>query len=211
MKINVPNRSFAWILSLSLCGVAVTLAHPMTSIARDGAAVSEDAAETAAPEKVTVFDAGTLLVPAEIKRAKAANNLIEHEFKASAGGGDDAVTARVTMMASGGGIKANIDRWVGQFTGPKRKTGETQETKSGDWVVHTIKISGQYAERMGGGPFAGGRVVRRDDYAMMGAILVEPKGESPGQRQYFVKMIGPESVINKNEEAFKKMVNSVGQ
>ncbi|MFG0290448.1 MAG: gluconolactonase [Rhodopirellula sp. JB044] len=162
-------------------------------------------------EKIDVFGAGTLVVPAEFKRAPKANNIIEHEFQASAGEGEDAQTARVTMMPASGGVKANIDRWIGQFSGPDRKTVGPKETQSGGWAVHTVQVSGQYATRMGGGPFAGGRMVRHEGYAMMGAILVEPEGDSPRRRQYFVKMIGPEAVIKANSESFKKMVTSVGQ
>lgn len=205
-----------WIGSVALSTVAL----PSWVNAGPPAAAVEatEAKSPAAPStKIEVFDAGTLVVPAEFKKAKKANNIIDHEFAVSIGEGDDAPTARVTMMPASGGVKANIDRWIGQFSGVAKKVQPTEETASGKWNVYVVEISGEYAERMGGGPFAGGRIVKQSDYAMMGAVLIEPERESPEQpesanrREYFVKMIGPKSVIDAHGKAFKKMVNSVGQ
>jgi len=169
-------------------------------------AIAKEAVADAPTAEIKVFESGKLIVPAEFQKSAAKSRIIEHEFSVSMGEGDDAPTARVTMMRAGGGVEANIDRWKGQFSGAEKKVEETEESDSGPWKVYTVKISGEYSERMGGGPFAGGRMVKRDDYAMMGAILVEPQG-----RQYFVKMIGPKSVIDQNEKRFKKMVKSVGE
>src|SRR5450432_3402808 len=43
--------------------------------------------------------------------------MVEHEFAIPASKGDSA-DGRLTVMAAGGGIDANIDRWYGQFTQP---------------------------------------------------------------------------------------------
>lgn len=212
-------RTASVLSALSLGVVASVAASPKSTAFADepAAAVAGKDAPVAAATKIEVFDAGTLVVPAEFKKAKKANNIIDHEFAVSIGEGKDALTARVTMMPASGGVKANIERWIGQFSGPAKKVEPTEETVSGKWDVYVVKISGEYAERMGGGPFAGGRVVKQDDYAMMGAILIEPGPDSPEQpefarrREYFVKMIGPQAVIDAHSEAFKKMVNSVGQ
>lgn len=163
-------------------------------------AVAEPTAE------IDVFGEGKLVVPAGFKNSKAKSRIIEHEFSATAGEGDDAPTARVTMMRAGGGVAANIDRWKGQFGGSDKKVEETEVIESGKLTVHTVKVTGEYTETMGGGPFSGGKKVKRPDYAMLGSILVDSKG-----RQYFVKMIGPADVIEANEAAFKKMVNSAGK
>ena len=95
----------------------------------------------------------------------------------------------------------------GSSVGTEKKVGEAKVTETGELTVHTIKINGSYMETMGGGgPFSGGKKVKRDGYAMLWAILVEPKGA-----QYYVKMIGPASVIDANEKAFKEMVTSAGK
>ncbi|EMI41573.1 hypothetical protein RRSWK_05863 [Rhodopirellula sp. SWK7] len=207
---EVIPMKFAPMRPLSILLASACLFAVPTIVVGDETATAEPATD-AKSETINVFDSGTLVVPAEFKRAPKANNIIEHEFQASAGEGEEAETARLTMMPASGGVKANIDRWIGQFSGSDRKTVGPKETQSGGWTVHVVEVSGQYATRMGGGPFAGGRMVRNDGYAMLGAILVEPEGDSPRRRQYFVKMIGPESVIKANGESFKKMVTSVGQ
>ncbi len=220
MKLTLSRAALA-LTALCFCGMAAGVVAPLRSVsaaAPEGTIEDADGKESSgSPTKIEIFDAGTLVVPAEFKKAKRANNIIDHEFAVSVGEGDAAETARVTMMPAAGGVKANIDRWIGQFSGDARKATPTEETVSGKWNVYVVKISGDYAERMGGGPFSGGRFVKHPNYAMMGAILVEPDQDSPEQpqfahrREYFVKMIGPEKVIAAHAKAFKKMVQSVGQ
>ncbi|MDF1842123.1 MAG: hypothetical protein P1U77_11865 [Rubripirellula sp.] len=163
-------------------------------------------AEEAKVEKVSVFNAGELVVPADFKRVQPQSRILEHEFQAKAGDGDDAATARLTMMGAGGDVAANIQRWKGQFVGGDPAKQKVEEMKLGDWKVHLVDVSGSYAERTGGGPFAGGKVVNRKDYAMAGAILVHPEG-----RKYFLKLIGPGKVVKANREAFVKMIKSLDE
>ena len=167
-----------------------------------GVVTADDAKEK--PEQVSVFNSATLVVPATFKRVPVKSRIIEHEFQAQAGKGDDAKTARVTMMAAGGDVAANIARWKGQFTGGDQEAQKTEDMKLGDWKVYIVDVAGGFQERMGGGPFAGGKVVERTDHAMAGAILVHPEG-----RKYFVKMIGPASVVKANRESFVKMIKSI--
>lgn len=153
--------------------------------------------------QVNVFDEGTLSVPADFKRTEVKSRIIEHEFQATAGEGDAKKTARVTMMAAGGDVKANISRWKGQFAGGEAEDQKTEEMKVGDWNVYVVDVTGSYQERTGG-PFAGGKVVERTGYAMTGAILVHAEG-----RKYFVKMIGPQQVIKANRKAFVEMIKGI--
>lgn len=163
--------------------------------------VSVRAADT--KESVTVFGEADIAVPADFKRVEPKSRIIQHEFQAKAGEGDAAKTARVTMMAAGGDVKANIQRWQGQFAGGDQDARKTEEIKVGKWKVYIVDVNGSYAERMGG-PFAGGKVVNHKDYAMAGAILEHPDG-----RKFFLKMIGPSDVVKANRKAFVSMVKSI--
>jgi hypothetical protein len=107
-------------------------------------------------------------------------------------------------MAAGGDVKANIDRWKGQFTGGNAEAQKVEELKVGDWTVHMVDLSGKYKESMGGGPFAPGKVVERENYAMIGGILVDPKG-----RKYFIKMTGPAELVKSNREGVLKMIEGL--
>ncbi len=107
-------------------------------------------APASAADPVSVFDEAKLEVPADWTEKQPASQIIEREFTFKNGEGDDAPTARITMMASGGGIKANIERWKGQFTGGKAEDQKTETKQIGKWNVHIVDLSGTFAESMGG-------------------------------------------------------------
>ena len=156
--------------------------------------------------EVNVFGAGSLEVPASFKKVAPKSSIIEHEFQAKTGEGKEGETARVTFMAAGGDVKANIQRWKGQFAGGKAEDQKVEEMKLGNWQIYIVDVNGSFAERMGGGPFAGGKVINRENYAMAGAILVHPEG-----RKYFVKMIGPAAVVKANRKSFVSMIKSINE
>jgi len=166
--------------------------------------LAEDSAQEESAAEINIFGVTTMQVPAAFKRTAAANRLIEHEFQARAGKGEDAKTARVYMMPAGGSVPDNITRWKNPFSGGDADDQKTEELKIGNWQVYLVDLAGTYAENTGGGPFAPGRKIQRDDYAMAGAILVAADG-----RKYFVKMIGPAEVVKKNRESFVKMIKSI--
>jgi hypothetical protein len=161
-------------------------------------------ADEPATETVSVFGEKKLEVPKTWQRTKPASSIVEHEFLLKDEEGDDAPTARVTMMAAGGDVKANIDRWKGQFTGGDAAAQKSEEKKVGKWTVHIVDLSGNFKETMGGGPFSGGKVVERTNYAMLGAILVHPEG-----RKYFVKMTGPADLVKSGREDLVSMFDGL--
>ena len=154
-------------------------------------------------DSVNVLGAAIIEVPAQFKRVKPKSSMVQHEFQAKAGEGEQEKTARVTMMAAGGDVAANIRRWKGQFAGGNKGANKVDQFTLGEWGVHIVDVNGAYAERSGG-PFAGGKVVNHENYGMTGAILVHPDG-----RKFFVKMIGPDEVIKANRDAFVAMIKSL--
>lgn len=176
--------------------VALALVAPST-----GAASAQD---KGGAESVSLFGDKELKVPENWKRTRPQSPIIEHEFSIKSGEAADAPSARVTLMAAGGDVKANIDRWKGQFTGGNAEAQKVEELKVGDWTVHMVDLSGKFKESMGGGPFAPGKVVERENYAMIGGILVDPKG-----RKYFIKMTGPAELVKSNREGIVKMVEGL--
>jgi len=176
----------------------------LTTVCLVGSGVSTAKAEEKAADTISVFGEKNLGVPKSWARTKPASSIVEHEFLVKEGEGDDAPTARVTMMAAGGDVKANIDRWKGQFAGGNAAAQKSEEKKIGKWDVHVVDLSGNFKETMGGGPFSGGKVVERTNYAMLGAILVHPEG-----RKYFVKMTGPADLVKANREGFIQMFDGL--
>lgn len=141
-------------------------------------------------------------VPEEWKKANPRIQMIEHEYALPG----DPAPARLTMMSAGGTVQENLDRWKKQFSGVDEQETKTEKFKVGDRTVHLLSLQGTYEETMGG-PFAGGRTVKRPDYAMLGAVIVA--GEDGRGAKYFIKAVGPQSVIEKNAEPFKKMLKEL--
>ena len=191
MHRNFPNLSVVFCLIASVCVLG----------SQD---VLADKPAEGKAKTITVFKSADLTVPATFKPGKQRSRIVEHEFQAVAKKDGEEKSARVYMMASGGGIEPNIKRWEGQFADGDKDKNKREEFKIGEWTVHLVDVNGSFAERMGGGPFAPGKTVIRKDYAMTGAILVHPEG-----RTYFVKMVGPGFVVKENRKAFVEMIKSL--
>ncbi len=179
-----------------------TLAVALTMLTLGGTQSRGD--EPAAAATVSVFGEKKLTIPQTWQRTRPQSSIVEHEFVVRSGEGDDAPQARVTMMAAGGDVKANIDRWKTQFTGGDAAAQKTEEKKVGDWTVHLVDLSGNFKEMVGGGPFSGGKLVDRPNYAMAGLILVHPQG-----RKYFVKMTGPAEVVKASRQDLVQMLDGL--
>lgn len=176
-----------------LAAIATCCAIAVPSTAQD--------AEAPKPETVKVFDALTLTIPGGWKSVPPKSRIVEREFTLVLDGPTEPQT-RVTLMAAGGGVKQNIERWEGQFSDGKE--AEVEQFASGENNLYFVKLDGTYNETMGGGPFSGGKKVKRENYVMLGGIIEMKDG-----RQYFIKMIGPDAEVTPQTDAFKKMLKDV--
>jgi hypothetical protein len=137
------------------------------------------------------------------KQVKPRSRIIEREFVVPPAEGER-VPGRLTMMQSGGGVKANIERWKGQFT-PTPNTGSEQEVAVDELEVaglrvHVVDLSGTFLDQPG--PFAPG--IKRPGYRMLGAII-----ETEEVGDYYVKFYGPAATVEAHREAFDQMVQSL--
>jgi len=97
--------------------------------------------------------------------------------------------------AQGGGVKANVDRWFGQFQ--NAKTAQNEVTLGRVRVVF-VQASGTFSSGMPGGP-----TMPMENYALRGAILQdEEKGD------VFVKMTGPAALVESAWLDFEAMVKA---
>lgn len=124
----------------------------------------------------------------------------------------DPKEGRMTFTISGGGTKANIDRWKMQFKLPVGDEAadavKTTTRKLDGYELSIVQISGTYVDSMGGGPFAGGKKISRPDY-MMRAIILTKDGSTAMSPKCFVKLVGPAATVKKHSKAFEKMVKSM--
>lgn len=144
----------------------------------------------------------TLTAPEDWKREEPRSRIIEHEFSVPAAEGDEQL-GRMTIMAAGGSIDANIERWYAQFKQPAGgavEAAKPEKLKVGDVEVHLVDIAGTFMDRPN--PMAAG--VERENYRMLAAILV---GDKIGQ--YFVKFYGPAKTVEEQHKAFVEMIEGL--
>lgn len=107
-------------------------------------------------------------------------------------------------QGQGGGVQANIDRWIGQFQQPSGKPSKdvaqtTKRTIHG-LSVTTVDVSGSYGGM--GGPMAATHS-SKPGYRMTAAIAEAPQGG------VFFKFTGPARTVAASQTAFNKMLDSL--
>lgn len=159
------------------------------------------------PQPITLAD-GALQAeaPGEWKPQQPRVSLIEHEFEIPAPTDDDdqpvSEPGRLTVMLSGGGVEANVARWIGQFRTADGEAVEPQveELEVSDMKVNFVTLSGVYLERRG--PFAPATAM--EDYRMLGAIV-----DLPGGADLFIKLTAPAKTADAAAKGFESLVKSL--
>ena len=121
----------------------------------------------------------------------------------AAGDPEDAETIIYFFGGSGGGIDANIERWVGQFQtesggpvpAPKRTT-----SANGPLTITAIDVSGTYVAQVRPGS---AERFNKPNFRMWAGVVETPKGP------YFVKLTGPvrtvtQALTNDDFDSFLK-------
>jgi hypothetical protein len=114
-------------------------------------------------------------------------------------GGECAVFSNI-----GGGVAANIDRWIGQFEQPDgspsaSKAKQARETINGMQVT-TVDLTGTFA---GGGMAMGAPATKKTGYRLLGAIVETPQGE------IFFKLTGPAKTVAAAQNDFRSLLKSI--
>ena len=143
--------------------------------------------EAKPPTQVELADGKlTLPVAGDWKSVEPRSRIVQFEFSIPAAEGDEK-PGRLTIMAAGGSIDANIARWVGQFRSADGKpladdAKKVERKKVSDLDVHVVDLSGSYQDKAR--PFGPG--VNRPDYRMLAAIV-----PTKGHGVWFIKSYGP--------------------
>jgi len=104
----------------------------------------------------------------------------------------------------GGGVQANIDRWIGQFSQPDGspsagRAKQRRETING-LGVSFVELNGTFNS---GGMGMGGPTTPRPGYRLLGAIVESTNGE------VFFKLTGPEKTVNAAAKDFQSLIRSI--
>lgn len=138
-----------------------------------------------------------LEVPESWEQQPASNRLRLAEFAIKPAEGEDAAEIVVySFGGGGGGVPANVSRWVKQFEAEGREVKVTQgKAPVGEYVL--VDISGTYNKPIG--PPIRQQTKRTPDSRMLAAII-----QVPGEGNYFLKMTGGKKTIAKQAENFRK-------
>lgn len=163
--------------------------------------------KAAEPFTVTIADGKVkFTAPGTWIDLKKKTQFVEVELKVPHVEADES-DARLTFSRAGGSVTANVARWQGQFKQPDNvatsERTKSEKMKIADQDTTVVDIMGTFLQSSGG-PFSGKPAVEKANYRMLAAIIAT---ENDGQ--CFVKLIGPKATVDKNAEAFMKMVKSM--
>lgn len=100
----------------------------------------------------------------------------------------------------GGTVDDNINRWGSQFEGVGQANKASME--SGGMKITIVRISGTYLAPAGPMMESQGK---KSTYKLLGSIVEAPEG------LVFFKLTGPASLIEKSEENFQGMMESIAK
>lgn len=179
------------------------------SATKTAASESEDSGQAKMPEPFEVSVARNKIkfsASGTWAAVQPRSRILESELKINRIG-TDTQDGRLTIMGAGGSIEANITRWQGQFKqADGSSTAEVTKTEVktiAGQKVNLVDISGNFIDSPGG-PFSGKPKIERENYRMLAAII-----QTPANGNYFVKLYGPKATIDKNEEHFNSMIDSL--
>jgi hypothetical protein len=132
------------------------------------------------------------------KEAPSGVRLATYQIPAQSGG--DAAQCAVYYFGKGqgGGVEANIERWIGEFKDPPPADRSTLDVHG--MPVHRVRVSGTYfAHAMSS---AEGTAEQRDA-TLLGAIVEGPNG------LLFFKLTGPKGTVAAAEAEFDAMLKSL--
>jgi hypothetical protein len=176
------------------------------------AEIQFDAGSAPAPEPVATpkpaADAGlppvaiTWVDPAEWKRSEKSSMMRKATYVVPRAAGDKEdgdLGVFYFGPGQGGGLEANVDRWVKQFQGTKPEDVKRADRNIGGLTAHTVEIeSGTYDP----GPMGGGKGPK-ENYGLLGAIVDAPSGS------YFFKLVGPKATVIKAKKSFFALLDSI--
>jgi hypothetical protein len=158
----------------------------------------------------TTTIAGISFTPPSHWKNLEASGMRQAQFRLAPVGNDSAegeVNIYYFGPQSGGGVQANLQRWVGQIIlpdGSDASTATQYDTFTADGMAgHLVALNGTY--KSGGGRPMGGETQLLPGYRLVGVVLEGPEGS------LFFKLTGPEATAGVMETELLKMVHKAHQ
>ena len=154
--------------------------------------------------------AGITFTPPSYWKNLEASGMRQAQFRLPPVQGDTAegeVNVYYFGPQSGGGVEANLQRWIGQITLPNGEDPASVAKRStftaDDMPGHVVSLNGSY--KNGGGRPMGGGGELLPDYRLVGVVLEGPEGS------LFFKLTGPLATAKVMETELMKMVEGARQ
>ncbi len=131
--------------------------------------------------------------------------IVTYGISAEEGDGEDAECAVFYFgPGQGGTVRANLQRWYGQFEQPdgrpSSEAAQLQETTVDGIKITVVEVSGTYLSSAA--PMSPEKV-KKPNFRMLGGIIEGPQGP------VFFKLTGPEKTVARAAEEFEALVKSV--
>lgn len=129
------------------------------------------------------------------------------EFELPRADGDAEAASLIVYYfgGSGGGVDANLERWLGQMVQPdgraSRDVAETRTFESGGLPITHLTVGGTYVAEIR--PGAPGRY-EKPGFTLQAAVVETPDGP------YFVKLVGPARTVDRWSATVAAFLDSVG-
>lgn len=138
----------------------------------------------------------TLKTPSSWKQSEPTSRLRLGQFEIPAAEGDkESAELAIFSFGAGGGVKANVDRWIGQFHPEGRRSIATQgKSELGGYVF--VEITGTYNKPVG-------PPILRKTEPMKGAKMLGVILAVEGTGTYFLKMTGENKTVSSAAEALR--------
>lgn len=170
---------------------------PASTPARDAAAVQPGSGQTVL--------AGVAYAPPADWQDLGPSNMRVAQYRLAPVAGDPAA-AEVNVFYfgadSGGGVNANLQRWIDQMVMPDGSEPSASAQNSvftaDDMQGHVVMLDGTY--KSGGGPMMGGETKMLEGYRLVGVVLEGPEGS------LFFKLTGPVATAKAMESQLMAMV-----
>jgi len=127
------------------------------------------------------------------EKASSTMRVAQYKLPKETGDAEDASLVLYYFgQSGGGGISANLERWVGQMKQPdgsdSKDKAKQHSLKVNGLTVTTIDLSGTYTAETAPGS---GQFLNNPNYRLRAAVIETPKGS------YYLKLVGPEKTVAK--------------
>jgi hypothetical protein len=157
------------------------------------------------PDASGMIDLGTIAfkVPSKWKAQPPKSSMRRAQVAASGSAGPAELIVFFFGPQGAGSKKDNIDRWVGQFSGPDGSPvsdAKQSSSKVSAFDVTKVEVAGQFA----GGMAAAGQPQAPQAGQRLIAAIVETEGGP-----YYFKFLGPDATVAEQRAAFDEMIASI--